>query len=492
MIYSRLNFSSVKMFSSVSRLIWLNNAAAVKQSRASSLAWLNNTGRTLQNIVAPLVSSQALLFSQLAKKPSVVKEHDPNDDNNSNNQRKLKKPSFTPDRHYQATKHPIVLCHGLFGYDRIGPINYWTGISDVLESQGAKVYVARVSAVGGIEQRAIELERFLEQNLAGQDVNLVCHSMGGLDARHLIAHLKKHTFKVRSLVTLSTPHRGSPFMDWIRDHVGVGLAEDARKQDVMAKVMAILDAPAYYNLTTEFLTQKFNPSTPDNPYVKYYSYGATIDNASYLSPLRIPWDIVKAKEGENDGVVSVYSARWGQYVQTLKADHFDLNRTKKFYESWSLPSFDNHVLGPLVSLASYLDPIVKAIPTPSLSVPSPILNLSQKIIPSSSSSSGNSNSIQQAQSQQLSQQQDQHPYLKRVHGLLNQIHGPSSWTEYVYGYENESANAKAVNNQANNDNGEKVHDHNVDLQGEKLAAQPSFDARVFYLEVMELLAKDGF
>ena len=44
-------------------------------------------------------------------------------------------------------------------------------------------------------------------------VNLVAHSMGGLDARYLITHLNMAE-QVRSLTTVSTPHRGTYLVDW--------------------------------------------------------------------------------------------------------------------------------------------------------------------------------------------------------------------------------------------------------------------------------------
>ncbi len=49
----------------------------------------------------------------------------------------------------------------------------------------------------------------------------VC-TQGGLDGRFLISHLKPTNFRVRSLTTISTPHRGSSFADYLlEDIVGV-------------------------------------------------------------------------------------------------------------------------------------------------------------------------------------------------------------------------------------------------------------------------------
>src|SRR5207245_6473457 len=57
--------------------------------------------------------------------------------------------------------------------------------------------------------------QFREQILrwTGEPVNLIAHSMGGLDARYMITHLGMAEH-VRSLTTVSTPHRGTYLVDW--------------------------------------------------------------------------------------------------------------------------------------------------------------------------------------------------------------------------------------------------------------------------------------
>jgi triacylglycerol lipase len=48
----------------------------------------------------------------------------------------------------------------------------------------------------------------------GRGVNLMAHSMGGLDCRYLISKVRPEEYTPLSLTTFSTPHHGSPFMDW--------------------------------------------------------------------------------------------------------------------------------------------------------------------------------------------------------------------------------------------------------------------------------------
>lgn len=139
-------------------------------------------------------------------------------------------------------------------------------------------------------------------------------------------------------------------MDWFRDHVGVGAVTDvlvdaakkAQKEakadlrseyaklpmnlidPIVQKIVQVLDTPAYANLTTDYCKGYFNPNTPDDPTVAYYSYGASTEIPIW-SFLGLPWQVIKEKEGDNDGIVSVESAKWGRYIKTLDANHWDLN-----------------------------------------------------------------------------------------------------------------------------------------------------------------------
>lgn len=84
------------------------------------------------------------------------------------------------------------------------------------------------------------------------------------------------------------------------------------------------DTPAYNNLTTEYCTQHFNPKTPDDPSVAYYSYTAKSTPSYWSSLLGMSGQLIQKVEGDNDGVVSVYSGQWGQHVKTIDdADHWD-------------------------------------------------------------------------------------------------------------------------------------------------------------------------
>ncbi|KAJ3371435.1 hypothetical protein GGF31_003360 [Allomyces arbusculus] len=273
--------------------------------------------------------------------------------------------------HYHAPIHPVVLCHGLFGFDKIGPesfphlqVHYWRGISDALRDIGCQVWIARVPSTGSVHTRAEALRNLLQRNNLTH-VNMVAHSMGGLDCRYLVSRLGLPTdTHVHSLTTISTPHRGSPVMDWFASVLGLGkelgLGDDhphsvaLRQLDPyathpLARLMRALDFPAYGHLTTWYAEHLFNPNVPDVPDVQYYSYGASYPIPVY-APLRIPYEVIKAREGENDGMVSIESAKWGTYLGTVPADHWGLNN--RWLSSKLNPEFD--AVGFYLSVATKL------------------------------------------------------------------------------------------------------------------------------------------
>jgi triacylglycerol lipase len=214
---------------------------------------------------------------------------------------------------------PIVLVHGLLGFDhvRVGPwvlARYFRGVPEALEAGGNKVLVARVSPTAGIAARAEQLAAFLDRQLPAAGVHLIAHSMGGLDARYLIAHLGMAT-RVLSLTTIGTPHRGTPFADW-----GIG-----RLSRLLRPVFHFAGLPyqAFYDLTTASCAE-FNRLTPDSPSVRYFSVAGRLQLGWRLPEWQLSARIVARHEGPNDGVVSLASARWGEFFEIWEGDHLNL------------------------------------------------------------------------------------------------------------------------------------------------------------------------
>lgn len=107
----------------------------------------------------------------------------------------------------------------------------------------------------------------------------------------------------------------------------------------------MLDSPAYANLTSTYLNTIFNPATPDHPRVKYFSVAGRIAHMSVWHPLWLPKMVLDGFEerererlraegsplwqrGErwgNDGLVTVQSAHWGEFLGVLEGcEHWEL------------------------------------------------------------------------------------------------------------------------------------------------------------------------
>ncbi|OBZ78634.1 Lipase 2 [Grifola frondosa] len=231
---------------------------------------------------------------------------------------------------YTAPKNPVVFCHGLLGFDTVtlGPsiaplqVSHWRGIRDVLEANGIEVLITRVPATSSPIDRAKVLADKISEVYPGRSVHLIGHSMGGLDCRYLTTHLTPRPFKVLSVTTISTPHRGSAFADHFIATVG-----RARMPNVL-QLLDLLpngggDGAAFEFLTVENM-RRFNEDTPDVKGVKYFSWGAVYE-PGLIDTWKWSHSVILEKEGPNDGLVSLKSAKWGTYLGTLEGvNHLDL------------------------------------------------------------------------------------------------------------------------------------------------------------------------
>ncbi|KAF5375001.1 hypothetical protein D9758_000462 [Tetrapyrgos nigripes] len=233
-------------------------------------------------------------------------------------------------RKYRSPKNPVVFCHGLLGFDSvtIGPaiapmqVTHWRGIKEVLEANGTEVLITRVPATSSPYDRARVLEEKISETYPGRSVHLIGHSMGGIDCRYLTTHLTYRKFSVLSVTTIASPHRGSSFADHFLETLG------RERMPSFLQFLDLLpngggDGKAFECLTIESM-RKFNETVPDIPGVKYFSWGAVYD-PGFVDTWKWPHSVVLEKEGPNDGLVSVHSAKWGKYLGTLQnVSHLDL------------------------------------------------------------------------------------------------------------------------------------------------------------------------
>ena len=111
---------------------------------------------------------------------------------------------------YTKTKYPIVLVHGISGFDNLaGLINYFHTVPYNLRRSGAKVYVASVSAFNSSEERGSQLADYL-MTLPESKFNLIGHSQGSPTSR-VAAALIPH--KIASVTSVNGANLGSRVAD---------------------------------------------------------------------------------------------------------------------------------------------------------------------------------------------------------------------------------------------------------------------------------------
>jgi triacylglycerol lipase len=164
-----------------------------------------------------------------------------------------------------------------------------------------------------VEDRARELAACFRTVGAGRVIALA-HSMGGLDARYALSRLGA-AGSVAALVTVGTPHRGTPVAD-----LTTGLAE--RLGVTRALALAGVGIEALRDLTSARM-ERFNEEVPDVRSVAYASVVGTVLRKRRTNPLLVPSYLWLAdRAGPNDGVVPAASQRWGEVVAEVEADHW--------------------------------------------------------------------------------------------------------------------------------------------------------------------------
>lgn len=145
--------------------------------------------------------------------------------------------SKAPETGYTETKNPIVLAHGLFGFDSLLGVDYWYKIPEALQKDGAKVYLTSVANSDSPEVRGEQLIQEIERVLAisgAEKVNLIGHSHGGPTTRYVASVRPDLVASVSSIagVNKGTPvaqtlmewNNGSTEFSWLLENLGGALA----------------------------------------------------------------------------------------------------------------------------------------------------------------------------------------------------------------------------------------------------------------------------
>jgi triacylglycerol lipase len=250
---------------------------------------------------------------------------------------------------YTQTRYPIVLVHGLFGFDNIGPVEYFYGVPAALRSGGAQVYTTSVSAANSTEVRGEQLLYQVRQILAATGaakVNLIGHSHGGPTARY-VASVRPDL--VASVSSVAGVNKGSKVADLL---LGVAPDATAALSNAVAALVSFLSGgsglpqngkAALVSLSTSG-TATFNAKHPEGLPTTACGEGAPVANgvryfswsgAQPYTNLLDPADPVMALTGaafgfqKNDGLVASCSSHLGQVIRDDYAmNHLDeVNQT---------------------------------------------------------------------------------------------------------------------------------------------------------------------
>jgi triacylglycerol lipase len=255
--------------------------------------------------------------------------------------------------------YPVVLAHGFFGFEAfagIDQVSYFYGVKEALAIRGERVFTPAVDPFNGSAERGAQLYEHVKaviRETGAAKVILIGHSQGGLDSR-VVAH--DHPELVAAVVTVGTPHRGSPLGDVAEKAVsdpqaraaidalvrlfGDALWSQARKE---TSLFAALGQFATPGITA------FNAKYTDAPGIPYLSVAGrsglrrgegacdAVDRPLFITE----WDStvdptnvgLNASElyleqnwfdpEPNDGLVTVSSAKWGRFLGCVPADHLD-------------------------------------------------------------------------------------------------------------------------------------------------------------------------
>ncbi len=220
-----------------------------------------------------------------------------------------------------ATKYPVVLAHGMGASAEIlGIVDYWWGIEDALEDEGARVYITSVNGMDSTAAKGLAWKNQVLQILAAtgaSKVNVIGHSHGCLYTRYAISNLGLGS-KVVSHTSLAGPHRGSAIADLIINGIPDSLkpAVGGMLDFLYAFVFGDKNPNSLqngYDLVRSNMINNFNPNTPNVSGIYYQSWAAKAKWSCPSVILEPTWIILKGYEGDNDGLVSVTSAQWGSF-----------------------------------------------------------------------------------------------------------------------------------------------------------------------------------
>ena len=261
---------------------------------------------------------------------------------------------------YTQTKYPIVLAHGMLGFDKLLGLDYWYGVPSALRRSGATVYSTSVSQLDTSEKRGEQLLAQVEDIVAisgKRKVNLIGHSHGGPTVRYVAA---VRPDLVASVTSVGAPHKGSKAADFIRN-VPEGSSSEAILAGIVNGLGGLINFLSGSNTTSpqnalgslESLNSagaaRFNARFPQGlptsacgqcAYsvngVRYYSWSGTrpLTNVFDVSDVLLGATSLTFGFEANDGLVGRCSSHLGMVIR----DNYRMNHLDEVNQVFGLTS----------------------------------------------------------------------------------------------------------------------------------------------------------
>ena len=140
-----------------------------------------------------------------------------------------------------STEH-VVLVPGFFGFTHLGELPYFAHVESVLKqaaqarSRAVEVSVVSTDPTASLPYRAARVAEHLNRLSAtgAERFHIIGHSTGGLDARLLVTpavrlpttvDIEANAAKVKSVVCVASPHRGTPLASVFGGRIGQSLLQ---------------------------------------------------------------------------------------------------------------------------------------------------------------------------------------------------------------------------------------------------------------------------
>lgn len=264
---------------------------------------------------------------------------------------------------YAKTRYPIVLAHGMAGFSKVGPLDYWYGIPQELAKNGANVYVTQVASFESSEARGEQLLGQVKLILAitgAPKVNLMGHSHGSHSIRYVAGVLPS---RIASATAIGGPNTGSPVADVINgitEIPGLGPVAESTLSSVINAFFAVVDVLSGQEYRQDSLaglasltsagaadfSRRFPAGMPaaatpcaEGAYtvsgVRYFSWSGTGGVTNLLDPVDVPLSLLKVVFPEpNDGLVGRCSSHLGQVIR----DNYNMNHLDEVNQIMGLTS----------------------------------------------------------------------------------------------------------------------------------------------------------